>query len=131
MDLTGFLSLASYPIFLSNSFSQHLLSNYYEFKQEKKMNKTWFLLLDKLVFIRLTWLELLIQLNVTYFTNVDTENLNDLQWSNKIVSDKLAQNLDKCFSILFDQEILKLQDAISFFQRRRVSILAVCYMTLQ
>lgn len=61
--------------------------------------------------------------------NVDTENLNDLQWSHKIVI-KLAQNLDKWFSIFFDQEILKLQhDAISFFQRRRVSILAVLHDT--
>lgn len=43
---------------------------------------------------------------------------------------KLAQNLDKCFNIFFDQEILKLQhDAFSFFQRRRVSILAVLHDT--
>ena len=43
---------------------------------------------------------------------------------------KLAQNLDKCFNIFFDQEILKLQhDAFSFFQRRRVSIQAVLHDT--
>lgn len=28
------------------------------------------------------------QLRVTYFTNVDTENVNDLQWPHKKISDK-------------------------------------------
>lgn len=42
---------------------------------------------------------------------------------------KHAQNLDGCFSTFFDQEILKLHDVISFFQRSRVSILAVLHST--
>lgn len=54
----------------------------------------------RLSFIRLTRLGVALQLNVTYFTNVDTENLNDLQWSNKIVSDKTCPESWQMFQYL-------------------------------